>query len=59
VDFAERHHLDDSQQQNFVRRYSRAAGDVDNQIGRVLSALSEAGKLDNTVVIITAAHGCR
>jgi membrane-anchored protein YejM (alkaline phosphatase superfamily) len=49
--------LDDSQQQNFARRYSRAAGDVDNQIGRVLSALSEAGKLDNTVVIITAAHG--
>ena len=49
--------LDNSQQQNFARRYSRAAGDVDNQIGRVLSALNEAGKLDNTVVIITAAHG--
>ena len=49
--------LEDSQQQNFARRYSRAAGDVDNQIGRVLSALNEAGKLDNTVVIITAAHG--
>ena len=49
--------LDNSQQQNFARRYSRAAGDVDNQISRVLSALSDAGKLDNTVVIITAAHG--
>ncbi len=49
--------LDNSQQQNFARRYSRAAGDVDSQISRVLSALSDAGKLDNTVVIITAAHG--
>ncbi|WP_159866026.1 MULTISPECIES: LPS biosynthesis-modulating metalloenzyme YejM [unclassified Raoultella] len=49
--------LDDGQQQNFVRRYSRAAGDVDTQIGRVLSALREAGKLDNTVVIVTAGHG--
>jgi membrane-anchored protein YejM (alkaline phosphatase superfamily) len=49
--------LDDGQQQNFVRRYSRAAGDVDTQIGRVLRALREAGKLDNTVVIVTAGHG--
>ncbi len=49
--------LDNSQQQNFAHRYSRAAGDVDSQISRVLSALSDAGKLDNTVVIITAAHG--
>ncbi|MBV8042201.1 LPS biosynthesis-modulating metalloenzyme YejM [Pluralibacter sp.] len=49
--------LDESQQQNFTRRYSRAAAAVDEQIGRVLSALQESGKLDNTVVIITAAHG--
>ncbi|MDA6254782.1 sulfatase-like hydrolase/transferase, partial [Escherichia coli] len=41
----------------FARRYSRAAGDVDAQIGRVLTALRDAGKLDNTVVIITAGHG--
>lgn len=49
--------LDDTQQQNFVRRYSKAAGDVDAQIDRVLNALREAGKLDNTVVIITGGHG--
>ena len=49
--------LDDSNQKGFARRYSRAAGDVDAQIGRVLTALRDAGKLDNTVVIITAGHG--
>lgn len=49
--------LDDGQQQNFVRRYSSAAGAVDTQIGRVLNALREAGKLDNTVVIVTAGRG--
>lgn len=30
--------LDDTQQQGFVRRYSKAAGDVDAQIDRVLTA---------------------
>ncbi|VDZ89932.1 sulfatase [Lelliottia amnigena] len=49
--------LDDSNQKGFTRRYSRAAGDVDAQIARVISALRESGKLDNTVVIITAGHG--
>ncbi|WP_437888756.1 LPS biosynthesis-modulating metalloenzyme YejM [Phytobacter sp. V91] len=47
----------DSNQQNFARRYSRAVSDVDNQIGRLLDTLRNAGKLDNTVVIITAGHG--
>ncbi|MFW0765118.1 LPS biosynthesis-modulating metalloenzyme YejM [Trabulsiella odontotermitis] len=49
--------LDDSQKQGFTRRYSRAAADVDSQIARVLTTLEAAGKLDNTVVIITAGHG--
>ena len=49
--------LDETQQQSFARRYARAAGDVDAQIERVLNALRDAGKLDNTVVIITAGHG--
>ncbi|QIX97039.1 LPS biosynthesis-modulating metalloenzyme YejM [Cedecea sp. FDAARGOS_727] len=44
-------------QQAFERRYSRAAGSVDDQVKRVLNALQEAGKLQNTVVIITAGHG--
>ena len=30
---------------------------MDAQIGRVLEALRESGKLDNTVVIVTAGHG--
>jgi len=49
--------LEDTNQKGFARRYSRAAGDVDAQIGRVLDALRESGKLDNTVVIVTAGHG--
>ena len=39
------------------RQYNRAAADVDTQVGRVLNALRESGKLDDTVVIITAGHG--
>ncbi len=39
------------------RQYSRAAAQVDEQIGRVLDALRDSGKLENTVVIITAGHG--
>ncbi|HBP8236174.1 TPA: cardiolipin transport protein PbgA [Escherichia coli] len=49
--------IDDSNQQAFARKYSRAAGNVDNQINRVLNALRDSGKLDNTVVIITAGRG--
>ena len=39
------------------RQYSRAAAQVDEQIGRLLDALRNSGKLENTVVIITAGHG--
>ena len=49
--------IDDSNQQAFAREYSRAAGNVDDQINRVLNALRDSGKLDNTVVIITAGRG--
>ncbi|HFN5053689.1 TPA: LPS biosynthesis-modulating metalloenzyme YejM [Escherichia coli] len=49
--------IDDSNQQAFARTYSRAAGNVDDQINRVLNALRDSGKLDNTVVIITAGRG--
>ncbi|SCB76520.1 hypothetical protein GA0061071_101308 [Kosakonia oryzendophytica] len=47
----------DSNQQGFARKYSRTASDIDTQIARVLDALRESGKLDDTVVIITAGHG--
>lgn len=49
--------IDDSNQQAFARKYSRAAGNVDDQINRALNALRDSGKLDNTVVIITAGRG--
>ncbi|EQC3463557.1 LPS biosynthesis-modulating metalloenzyme YejM [Escherichia coli] len=49
--------IDDSNQQAFARKYSRAAGNVDDQINRVLNALRDSGKQDNTVVIITAGRG--
>ncbi|HBU93014.1 MAG TPA: hypothetical protein DEF22_02450, partial [Leclercia adecarboxylata] len=49
--------LDNSNQKTFARRYAQAAGDVDAQIARVLNALRESGKLENTVVVITAGHG--
>ena len=49
--------IDDSNQQAFARKYSRAAGNVDDQINRVLNALRDSGKLDNAVVIITAGRG--
>ncbi|HFS3636868.1 TPA: LPS biosynthesis-modulating metalloenzyme YejM [Escherichia coli] len=49
--------IDDSNQQAFARKYSRAAGNADDQINRVLNALRDSGKLDNTVVIITAGRG--
>lgn len=49
--------LNDTQNKSFERRYGRAAADVDKQIERVITTLKDAGKLDNTVVIITGAHG--
>ncbi|WP_283011140.1 LPS biosynthesis-modulating metalloenzyme YejM [Cronobacter turicensis] len=48
---------EDTQQAAFTRRYARAAGNVDAQIDRVLAALKASGKLENTVVIITAGRG--
>lgn len=49
--------LPDSSQQNFTRQYEHAAANVDKQIARVLDALRASGKLEHTVVIITAGHG--
>jgi membrane-anchored protein YejM (alkaline phosphatase superfamily) len=47
----------DSNKQDFTRRYARAAHSVDKQIQEVLGALKASGKLENTVVIVTAGHG--
>lgn len=42
---------------DFDQRYRQAAGEVDTQIMRLLNTLASHGKLENTVVIITAGHG--
>lgn len=42
---------------SFAARYHRAATRVDEQIKRVLDTLEASGKLQDTVVIITAGHG--
>jgi len=48
---------EDTQQKEFARRYGRAVSDVDAQIQRILASLQSTGKLENTVVIVTAGHG--
>lgn len=40
-----------------LTRYKSAARDTDDQIKRILDTLAARGQLQNTVVIITAAHG--
>ena len=47
----------DSADKTNVRRYQRAAGNVDKQIQNVLDTLNQKGLLANTVVVITAQHG--
>ena len=47
----------ETQQKDFARRYGRAVSDVDAQIQRILASLQSKGKLENTVVIVTAGHG--
>jgi len=49
--------VDESNEKGFTQRYARAARDVDVQIARVLEALRQSGKLENTVVVITGGHG--
>lgn len=49
--------VDDGNQKNFAKRYASAAADVDANINRILGALRDSGKLNNTVVIITAGRG--
>ena len=42
---------------NLVRSYMACTSFVDAQIGRVLSALEQSGKADNTIVVIWSDHG--
>ena len=40
------------------QNYYAAVTDIDRQVGRILAALVQDGRLDNTLVIYTADHGC-
>jgi hypothetical protein len=47
----------DEQFRDYVRRYWGYSSYIDHQIGRVLKALDESGKAQNTIVIFTSDHG--
>jgi len=47
----------DEQFQDYIRRYYGYCAYIDQQIGRVLDALTEGGFDDNTIVIFTSDHG--
>ncbi|WP_347254802.1 LPS biosynthesis-modulating metalloenzyme YejM [Leminorella grimontii] len=41
----------------FKQYYRQSAADIDTQIDTVMKTLAQRGLLDNTIVVITAAHG--
>lgn len=43
--------------QRSLRRYYRLVTGIDNQIGKIMQALRETGRLDNTIVVFTADQG--
>jgi len=43
--------------ENFVRSYLACTSFVDAQVGRVLSALEESGRADDTIVVLVGDHG--
>ncbi len=43
--------------QRSMRRYYRMVTGVDEQLGKMMEALRETGKLDNTIVVFTSDHG--
>jgi arylsulfatase A-like enzyme len=40
------------------RNYYAAVSEIDRGVGRILTALASSGRLDDTLVIYTADHGC-
>ena len=48
---------ENNQWRNLVRSYLACTSFVDEQVGRVLAALEEAGLSDNTVVVLWGDHG--
>ena len=50
--------LDENDQQiNLVRSYLASTSFVDNQVGRILKALEDAGLQDDTIVVLWSDHG--
>ncbi|WP_185958256.1 sulfatase family protein [Fodinibius sediminis] len=43
--------------QRSMRRYYRMVTGVDNQVGKMLDALRETGRHDNTIIVLTGDHG--
>ena len=41
----------------YAGRYATAVAEADRQLGRILKALDEQGRLDNAIVVLTADHG--
>jgi arylsulfatase A-like enzyme len=42
---------------NLVRSYLACTSFVDSQVGRVIAALEESGKADNTIIVLWSDHG--
>ncbi|MCD6365753.1 MAG: sulfatase-like hydrolase/transferase [Planctomycetes bacterium] len=53
----DQHKLSDNQWRKIKAYYYALISHVDDQVGRILSALDEAGLRDNTIVIFTSDHG--
>ncbi|QDT38999.1 sulfatase [Stratiformator vulcanicus] len=49
--------LDENEWTNLCRSYLACVSFVDSQIGRVLTALNESGRADNTIIVLWSDHG--
>jgi arylsulfatase A-like enzyme len=56
-DGADQGKYDEADRKKIVAIYDAAVHYVDDQIGRLLESLEKSGRLENTVVVLTADHG--
>ena len=50
-------HFTDQDRREFLRSYYACSSFLDAQVGKLLDALEETGKLDNTVIVFLGDHG--